>query len=173
MPLTLQFISKTTTEQEPTNRPTNKQTNERNREYNKQTKTPITTRIPSLYFNGCAIKTTHHILTILCIYIVQCRMYMYGIVCCCCLFGADLAREVVQMFCGCGRLREAYIFEIYIYRYLYMVCLIPKISFVDAYRVACALVSLLSRDYYVTNVSTFTLENMHAHLTFYTEIYST
>lgn len=73
MPLTLQFISKTTTEQEPTNRPTNKQTNERNREYNKQTKTPITTRIPSLYFNGCAIKTTHHILTILCIYI--CTMY--------------------------------------------------------------------------------------------------
>lgn len=100
---------------------------------------------------------------------------MYGIVCCCCLFGADLAREVVQMFCDCGMNSGSIHFRnicIYTDIFVYGV-LDSKNSFVDAYSVACALVLLLSRAYYVTNVSTFTLENMHAHLTFYTEIYST
>lgn len=99
---------------------------------------------------------------------------MYGIVCCCCcLFGADLAREVVQMFCDCGTTSGSIHFRnIYVQIFVYGL-LDSKNSFSDAYRVACALVPLLSRAYYVTNVSTFTLENMHAHLTFYTEIHST
>lgn len=106
MPLTLQFISKTTTEQEPINRPTkptNNQTNERNREYNKQTKTPITTRIPSLYFNGCAIKTTHHILTILCIYIVHVWYSLLLLLSIRCRFGKGSGANVLWLWHDFGK----------------------------------------------------------------------